>query len=165
MKFCVCSGQNQTKEAWEIAERILKGFVLEQKSFAFYVMLPEKLQRKYLLFGCDTVTCVAVPGKYLRIYRKKPGEPDKTGDMKEVLPGIYSYTCREIRSCPEQYVIRAKDGSCVVQGTLAASETERWRDTRYGKLVHLSATGNTQDAYQYAELTDLTDVLFQAIEE
>ena len=66
--------------------------------------------------------------------------------MKEVLPGIYSYTCREIRSCPEQYVIRAKDGSCVVQGTLAASETERWRDTRYGKLVHLSAAGNTQDA-------------------
>ena len=165
LKFCVCSGQNQTKEAWEIAERILKGFVLEQKSFAFYAMLPEKLQRKYLLFGCDTVTCVAVPGKYLRIYRKKPGQPDKTGDMKEVLPGIYSYTCREIRSCPEQYVIRAKDGSCVVQGTLAASETERWRDTRYGKLVHLSAAGNTQDAYQYAELTDLTDVLFQAIEE
>ena len=165
LKFCVCSGQNQTKEAWEIAERILKGFVLEQKSFAFYAMLPEKLQRKYLLFGCDTVTCVAVPGKYLRIYRKKQGQPDKTGDMKEVLPGIYSYTCREIRSCPEQYVIRAKDGSCVVQGTLAASETERWRDTRYGKLVHLSAAGNTQDAYQYAELTDLTDVLFQAIEE
>lgn len=33
------------------------------------------------------------------------------------------------------------------------------------KLLRLSAAGNTQDAYQYAELTDLTDVLFQAIEE
>lgn len=73
MKFCVCSGQNQTKEAWEIAERILKGFVLEQKSFAFYAMLPEKLQRKYLLFGCDTVTCVGGSRKISAYLQKETG--------------------------------------------------------------------------------------------
>lgn len=62
-------------------------------------------------------------------------------------------------------MIRNREGDCIAEGTLPVSETENWGDTRYGKLLRLSAAGNTQDAYQYAELTDLTDVLFQAIEE
>lgn len=165
LKNCACDSEKPEQEDWQIAERILKGFVLEQKAFDFYAKLPEKLQRKYLLFGSDAVTCVDTPGEYLRICRTAPGWQDKTGDMKEVLPGIYSYTCREIRSCPEHYVIRNREGDCIAEGTLPASETENWGDTRYGKLLRLSAAGNTQDAYQYAELTDLTDVLFQAIEE
>lgn len=165
LKYCACNGGKTDETDWNIAEQILKKFVLEQKVFDFYAKLPDRLQRRYLLFGSDTVTCIRQPGEYLRIRLYGDGLSEKTADMKEILPGVYSYTNREIRQEAMQYEIRARNGDCVAEGTLPVSITGVWEDTRYGKLLHLSADGSTQEAYQYAELTDLTDILFQAIEE
>ena len=66
---------------------------------------------------------------------------------------------------PETYEIQTADGHYVEAGVLEPTDYEKWQDTRFGKLGILAGQREPQLDYQYAELTDLTDVLFQSIEE
>lgn len=148
------------------AEQVLKKFVLQNRFFAFYHTLPEKLQRKYLLYGSKTIQYIGTPGQNLQVVRPEQPEGHRmAGTAREVLPGIYSYTCRDLLRNPETYEIQAADGSCVETGVLEPIDYETWQDTRCGKLGMLAGRREAQLDYQYAELTDLADVLFQPIEE
>lgn len=150
----------------ERAEQVLKMFVLENCFFDFYQKLPERLQRKYLLYAQKTITCVSDPGQYLQLVRL--GHQDalrKVVTAREVLPGIYSFTCRDLILEPETYEIQNRDGNCVERGRTDSADFEKWQDTRMGKLGILAQKRDARLDYQYAELTDLADVLFQPVEE
>lgn len=148
------------------AEQVLKKFVLENRFFDFYDTLPEKLQRKYLLYGARTICFAGTPGQNLQVVRlNRLDGHSMSGTAKEVLPGLCSYSCRELLQEPETYEIQTADGSCVETGVLEPVDYEKWQDTRFGKLGTLAGKREAQLDYQYAELTDLADALFQSIEE
>ena len=128
--------------------------------------MPEKLQRKYLLYGSRTICFAGTPGQNLHVVHLNRLDGHRIlGTAKEVLPGIYSYICRELLQEPESYEIQTADGSCMETGVLEPVDYEKWQDTRFGKLGMLAGKREAQLDYQYAELTDLADALFQPIEE
>ena len=164
--FLKAYAEDFNSEYAQQAEQILKAFIFRNSFFDFYNTLPEKLQRKYLLHSSTTIQYIGTPGQNLHVLRPKRPEGYKmAGIAKEVLPGVYTYTCRDLLRLPETYEIQTADGHYIETGVLEPTDYEKWQDTRFGKLGILAGQREPQLDYQYAELTDLTDVLFQSIEE
>lgn len=74
-----------------LATKLLEHFLLKGIYFPFYQELPAKLQRKYLLFGENVISCVAQPEQVLHvmIYNEKHEKVQSVG-MQEILPGLYT---------------------------------------------------------------------------
>ncbi len=166
----------QPEDAWtEIAERILKKYLLSGICFDFYESLPVWMKRKYLLTGVKVVQYHGVQGKslYVRMIRKtymagalanvfSGKEP-----MTEAVPGIYTLCVRLFAEDTLEYSILNREGDYLFSGQLKQPSCEKeLKETRYGKICNLSnEAADSRAQYEYAQMNDLTETLFLPIEE
>ena len=89
-----------------LATKLLEHFLLKGIYFPFYQELPAKLQRKYLLFGENVISCVAQPEQVLHvmIYNEKHEKVQSVG-MQEILPGLYTCVLHTFFEKEMQYEI------------------------------------------------------------
>ena len=150
-----------------LATKLLEHFLLKGIYFPFYQELPAKLQRKYLLFGENVISCVAQPEQVLHvmIYNEKHEKVQSVG-MQEILPGLYTCVLHTFFEKEMQYEAVTGSGEVLESGTLEAKTgIPEYEETRYGRLAAWMEKKDRQSAYEYAELTDLADALFLPIEE
>ena len=149
-----------------LATKLLEHFLLKGIYFPFYQELPAKLQRKYLLFGENVISCVAQPEQVLHvmIYNERHEKVQSVG-MQEILPGLYTCVLHTFFEKEMQYEAVTGSGEVLESGTLEAKPGSEYEETRYGRLAAWMEKKDRQSAYEYAELTDLADALFLPIEE
>lgn len=149
-----------------VATKLLEHFLLKGMYFQFYQELPAKLQRKYLLFGENVISCVAQPEQVLHVtICTQNQEKIQSAGMQEVLPGLYTCVIHTYFAQNMEYEVATANGEVLEHGTLVSKPGAEYTETRYGRLFALMEKKDKQSAYEYAELTDLADALFLPIEE
>ena len=144
----------------------MEHFLLKGMYFQFYQELPAKLQRKYLLFGENVISCVAQPEQVLHVtICTQNQEKIQSAGMQEVLPGLYTCVIHTYFAQNMEYEAATANGEVLEHGTLVSKPGAEYTETRYGRLFALMEKKDKQSAYEYAELTDLADALFLPIEE
>ena len=87
--------------------------------------------------------------------------------MTEAIPGIYTLCVRLLAGDTTDFVIVNREGDYLYSGMLLQTSCEaELEQSRYGKICGMSEkTTDSKVQYSYAELSDLTDILFIPIEE
>lgn len=155
---------NTPKEAWkEPAEQILKKYLLCGVWLDFYEKLPEQMRRRYLLFGIRVIQYCGRPGETLYITRT----PGRREQLREVLPGIYAMRVDLFPGEEVTYRIFNPDNELLREACFRQDACEDgFKKTRYGCVSSLfTRIPDSRAQYEYAELCDLTEVLFEPIEE
>lgn len=161
---------------WEdMAEKILKKYLLSGTYFDYYCTLPMRMKRKYLLMGVRVIQFYDTPGKSLYVQMKRQTYQAGTlssvisgkEPMAEALPGIYTLCVRLLAGDTLAYSILNRDGDYLYSGRLEQSACEEELEkTRYGKICTLSEQAvDSKTQYAYAELNDLAETLFLPVEE
>lgn len=166
----------QPEAMWEnMAEKILRKYLLSGVYFDYYGILPIRLKRKYLLMGVRVIQFYDTPGKslYVRMERQTYQAGTLSSvlsgkePMAEVLPGIYTLCVRMLAGDMLAYSILNRDGDYLYSGKLQQPACEEELEkTRYGKICALSKQAvDSKTQYAYAELNDLAETLFMPVEE
>lgn len=166
----------QPESIWEdMAEKILKKYLLSGSYFDYYSELPARMLRKYLLMGVRVIQYCDVPGKSLYVQMKRQTYQAGTlasvisgkEPMVEALPGIYTLSVRLLAKDTLAYSILNRDGDYLYSGRMEQPACVQELDkTRYGKICALSGQAvDSKTQYAYAELNDLAETLFLPVEE
>lgn len=159
-----------------LADHMIAGHIFSNRYFPFFEELSGEIRRKYLLIDLRVIAYCGIPNaRYDVLF-----EDGRKESMSEVLPGMFtlsqsarsegaksSMTRADDASNGEAYHILDANGTVVSDGICAAAfDFDSFGDTRYGRIAKLSETNpDTGTQYEYAELCDMVNVLFQPIKE
>lgn len=178
LRYCWEKG-DYSPDAEKICASVSEGYILDNRYFGFFNQMPQILKRRYLLENTYFVQFVAETNMsvVLRAEYKEPGTPlqsvkavhkNRLFDMAEAAHCIYTAAIPispgETISCR---IYRNSDNKTLklFEYTSLCSQNGHAELSRYEMLSDITADFRVrQDTVQkYAELDDVTDILFQPI--
>lgn len=162
------SGPQQEKFVRQHLERNLKCGAV----YPFYEKLPESVRRRYLIFDIRCLSISYLPGRQMQcemIFGSRGHENRRECTMNEVFPGLYVAAVRLFASEKTDYMIYEMQEGVVETGSLGLSPREIMtaQESRYQALNEAleEAAVCTDKLKKYAELSDMTRLLFKPIKE